>query len=482
MKINPQIFRAYDIRGLSEDDLSNQVVVGIGKAFGTWLVRNSPLKADPPQAEKLTVAVGRDNRYDSDRISSKFVEGLLSTGCFVTDLGLSITPLIHFATIKYSVEAGVMVTASHNPKEFNGFRFDLKGAAPFYGDQLQAVKKILETDNFETGIGRVTYKENAFEDYKAVIRSKIKINRPLKVVIDCGNGASSKFAVNLFESLGFNVVDIFCNLDGDFPYHQPDPEERINLENLRQKVVESGADLGFAFDTDADRYGVSDEKGNTYENDKMMILLARDVLKNHPKSEILCDIKSSYVLLDEIKKAGGEPLMIKTGHPYFRIYLSNHDNVFLAGELSSHTFIKDGYYGFDDGLYSAVRVAQIVSASARSLSTHFVGIAHTAHTEEIKVDCPDDLKNKVVEGVGRNLLKAGYRVSDVDGFRINISPTAWLLIRSSNTSPYISLRFEAENRVKLLELITLLHRYLGEFLPIKLENFVESTLSKAHNV
>lgn len=475
MQIDPTIFRAYDVRGIVGKSIDENVAHFIGQGFAAWL--NVNLKVKKPQ-----VIVGRDNRYGSDKLSAKLIEGLLASGCQVTDIGLAVTPLVHFATINYSTNAGVMVTASHNPKEFNGFRFDLADAEPFYGSQIQDLKEIIQKEQFVTGIGQIVYKEDTFKDYLKDIESRISLKKTLKVVVDCGNGASSKFAVEFFSALGLNVEGLFCNLDGDFPYHRPDPEERVNLENLRQKVVDEKADVGFAFDTDADRFGVSDEKGKTYENDKIMILFARQILKNHPGSKVLCDIKSSYVLINEITKLGGEALMIKTGHPYFRSYLKDHDDVFLGGELSSHTFIKDNYYGYDDGLYAAARLVQILSESNLALSEMLADVPHTAHTEEIKIDCDDSEKLNIVNSLGNTLFKDGYSVSDVDGYRVNISPTAWFLIRASNTSPYISLRFEAENKVKLLELVALAKEKLSPYNELDLSALGDSLLAKAHNI
>lgn len=475
MQIDPAIFRAYDIRGLVGKNIDENVAHLIGQGFAAWLNRN--LKVKKPQ-----IIVGRDNRYGSDKLSAKLIEGLLASGCQVTDIGLAVTPLVHFATINYSTSAGIMVTASHNPKDFNGFRFDLAGAEPFYGVQIQELREIVQKEEFVTGIGEIIYKEDTFKDYLKDLRGRISIKKPLKIVVDCGNGASSKFAVELFTDLGLKVEGLFCNLDGDFPYHSPDPEERVNLENLRQKVMAEKSDLGFAFDTDADRFGVADEKGNTYENDKIMILFAREILKNHPGSKVLCDIKSSYVLINEIIKLGGEALMIKTGHPYFRSYLKDHKDVFLGGELSSHTFIKDNYYGFDDGLYAAARLCQILSQSEMSLSQMLADIPHTAHTEEIKIICPDDEKLNIVNSLGNGLFKLGYSVSDVDGYRVNVSPTSWFLVRASNTSPYISLRFEAENREKLLSLVSLVKEKLSVYNGLDLSVLGEPLLAKAHNI
>ena len=477
MTINPAIFRAYDIRGVFPKDIDGKVAELIGKAFGTWLVRNRS-KRD----QNLSVVVGRDNRFSSDELTAKLVEGLLSTGCDVIDIGLAITPLVHFATIKYDVIAGVMVTASHNPKEFNGFRFDLKNAEPFYGQQIQSLVQVIKEDDYEKGIGKISYKEDVFKDYSKDLTGRIKIDKPFKIVVDCGNGAASKFATDLFLGLGIEVVGLFCNLDGDFPYHQPDPEERINLQTLRLKVVEEKADLGVGFDTDADRFGLVDEKGTPYENDKILILLARDVLKNRPGSKIIFDVKSSYVLEQEIRKLGGTPLYMRTGHPFFRKYMENNKDVFLGGELSSHTFIRDDYYGYDDGIYAAARVAQIISNSGNKMSEHFFGIPHTAHTEEIKISCSDEKKLDIVRAIGLRFFNEGYQIGDIDGYRINLDTNSWFLIRASNTSPYISLRFEAENKEGLLSAVSLVKERLSQFPELDLIGLGPKLSEKSHNI
>ncbi|MCL5004312.1 MAG: phosphomannomutase/phosphoglucomutase [Patescibacteria group bacterium] len=479
MQVDANIFRAYDIRGVVGQNLDGHVAEAFGQSLGTWLRRNIHGKS---QDYKPSVAIGRDNRFSSDELTAKAVEGLLAAGCEVTDIGLAVTPLVHFATINYSFDAGIIVTASHNPKNFNGFRVDLKNAEPFYNHQIQELKEIIENEDFEHGIGHVSYKEDVFNDYCREVRSRIKIERPLKVVLDCANGASSKFAESLFKFVGLSPLTLFCNLDGDFPYHQPDPEERINLQTLRLLVMEQKADLGFGFDTDADRYGVVDEKGTPYENDKMMIVLAREILAKHPASPILYDIKSSYVLPNEIKKAGGVPLIMKTGHPYYRAYMRDHPDIFLGGELSSHTFIKDDYYGYDDGLFAALRICQAVSRSNIPLSRHFADIPHTAHTEEIKIVCADEEKLSIVNEVGREFFDANYSVSDVDGYRVDVSQNSWFLIRASNTSPYLSLRFEAENKEELLKLVETVKVKLSRYKDLDLIGLGPKLGEKTHNV
>lgn len=418
--------------------------MAVGRAFGSVLRRR-----DRPQPK---VVVGRDNRFSSDELSVKLIDGLLSTGCWVTDIGLAVTPFVHFATVTEDFDAGVIVTASHNPKEFNGFRFEFRGCTPFYNDDVQSLYRTIEKEDYLTGIGRVEYREDLFTRYLDFLKKGIRIRRHLKIVLDCANASASKFAPRLFAALGCEVVSLFCSLDGDYPYHPPDPEERVNLQTLRLKVLETKADLGFGFDADADRFGVVDEKGTPYENDKILVVLARDILRRHPGAKVAFDVKSSYILPDAVKKAGGVPLMIRTGHPYFRQRMIEDPGLILAGEVSSHTFIKDGYFGYDDGFYAALRVVQIVAQARQPLSAYFADVPHTAHTEEIKLPCPDSEKFQIVETIGAALAK-DYSAVVLDGYRISVTRTSWFLIRASNTGPYLSVRFEADTESSLHRLI-----------------------------
>ena len=449
--MNPTIFRAYDIRGIYEKDFGNEDAKLLGQGFGTYARANFGKK----------IVIGHDNRFSSVPLNDNFVSGLLSCGCEVTDIGLSLTPIIHYSVIEFGFDAGVIVTASHNPKEFNGFRFDGPKAQSIYNDKIQKIKEIAESKNFKNGIGVIHYTD-MFPRYLKNITDRIHLARPLKVVIDCGNGTSSRFAPEVFEKLGCLVSPLQCNLDGDFPYGTPDPEEKLKLEDGAKLVIKEKADLGLGFDTDSDRFGVIDENGEIYENDKILILLAREILKKHPGSKVIYDVKSSYVLETEIKKMGGIPQMMQTGHPYFKIAMENNPAILLGGELSGHTFIKDNYYGFDDGIFATARILEILSNVNHPFSQFFVNIPKTSHTEELRAPCPDDKKFEIVENLKKD-FRSNWATIELDGVRVVFSETSWALIRASNTSPYLSLRFEAETESKLNEIIDIVESRLQKY-------------------
>ena len=424
----------------------------MGQAFGTYLQKQ--------QLGRKKVILGHDNRFTSDEINAYFTEGLLSTGCDLLDLGLSLTPLVHYAVIKTKADAGVIITGSHNPKEFNGFRFDLKNANPLYGKELLKLKQIAESGEFVRGEAEVAYDDGEiFETYLADIKSRIHLEKPLRLAIDCGNGTASAFAVRLFKQFPCEIFPLYCNLHGDYPYHQPDPGAKINMQGLKEIILKEKLDLGLGFDTDGDRFGVIDEKGNIYENDKTLIVLARDVLKNHPGSKVLFDVKSSYVLANEIKKMGGQPFITRTGHSFFHVAIMENKDIFLGGEVSGHTYIKDNYYGFDDGLYAGARILEILSKADHPYSQFFADVPKTAHTEELKAPCPDDQKFQIVEEIKQKIREEiinshkDWQLIEIDGVRIRFSPTEWALIRASNTTPNLSLRFEAESKDKLKEIV-----------------------------
>lgn len=456
--MSPHIFRAYDIRGLVKY-FPHETAEKIGKAFGTYIIRR--LKKEGIKRSNPKIVVGRDNRFSSDELKAFFIEGLLSSGCQVTDIGLTITPLMHFSVIKKNFDGGVIVTASHNDKRYNGFRFDYKNGLPIYNEAIQKIREIAENGDFIRGIGDVDYAD-FFDDYLEDIKKRITIKKPLRVVIDCGNGATARFSPILFESVGFKVSKLFCNLDGSFPYHDPDPEESLNLTFLSKVVVETNADVGVSFDTDGDRFGVLDETGRKYENDQILVLLAKDILKRNPGAKVIFDIKSSMILPAQIKKYGGRPILFRTGHPYYRVEMEKDPQILLGGEVSSHTFIKDNYYGFDDGLFAALRTLQIISHEGKPLSKLFSDLPKTFHTEELKLPCPDDKKFALVEKI-KTYFSKYYKTVEIDGVRIIFSKDSWGLIRASNTEPAISVRFEAKKQADIEKSIKLVLKRLKKY-------------------
>lgn len=449
--MDPKIFRAYDIRGIVGVDFDPRDAEQIGRGFGTYVQRRFDGKK---------VVVGHDNRFSSSQLNDYFIQGLLSTGCDVTDIGLAITPLVHFAVMRHQYDAGCIITASHNPKEFNGFRFDGPDCLPIFNSDLQDIRKLIEKEDFIEGDGAISYRE-IFGEYASDIANRINIQRNLRVVIDCGNGAASEFAPRLYEALGIEVIPQHCVLHGDFPHHIADPEQHINMVDSIMRVEQEQADLAIGFDTDGDRYGVIDETGRMYSNDLLLIPLAKDILRRFPGSKILFDVKSSYVLGDEIKKAGGVPIMVRTGHAYFRNAMREDPSILLGGEVSSHTFIRDNYYGYDDGLFAGLRILELLSQSDQPFSTLFTDIPKTYTTEEIRLPTPDDQKFVVVNAVKQS-LEGSWEVATIDGVRVTFSDQSWALVRASNTGPHITVRFEADSENKLKETIDIVKARLQQ--------------------
>jgi len=442
-QVNPLIFRAYDIRGIAiatkqfpNVDLTPETVKLIGKGTGTYLQKISG----------KNIIVGRDNRLHSPDLQAAFIEGLRETGCNVTNIGISPSPFIYYATCKYGFDGGVNITASHNPKEYNGIKIVQKNAHSVCGDELQEVLKIIESGEFAQGEG--SYEEKSiFEDIKTDIGGMVKIEKPLKVVIDAGNGTAGKFAPELFRSLGVEVVELYCELDGNFPNHEANPEEYENMVDLIAKVKSENADLGIGFDGDSDRVGVVDEKGHHYSADYLLMLLARDLLTRHPGAKIVFDVKVTQTLIDDIKKHGGQPVMSKTGHSFIETKIKEI-GALLAGEVSGHMFFAENYYGFDDAFLAAAKLLEVLAKSGKKFSELFDDVPKTYSTSEIKAHCPDNLKFGIVDKLVEHFTSQ-YDCITIDGVRVNFTPTAWGAVRCSNTSPNLTLRFEAESQDEL---------------------------------
>lgn len=449
--INSLIFRAYDIRGIATAsdtypvaDLTPESVNLIGRATGTYMKRTDGTK---------NMMVGRDNRLHSPQLQKAFIDGVLSTGIDVVDVGLSTSPLLYYAVCKYNMDSGVNITASHNPKEYNGVKIVRKNAHSVCGEELQSIVKLIQEEDFETGSGKLTTKEDNFKDYVEDIRGRIKLERPLKVVVDAGNGTAGMFAPELLRALGCEVIELYCELDGNYPNHEANPEEARNMVDLGELVRKNKADLGLGFDGDGDRVGVVDENGKHYSADYLLLLLARDLLKSKPGSQIVFDVKVSKILIDEITNLGGIPVMSKTGHSFIESRM--HElNAPLGGEISGHMFFGQDYYdyyGFDDAFFAACKLLQILSASDKKFSQQFEDLPTMFTTPEFKAHCPDDKKFAIVQALSDHFTRT-HRCITIDGVRVNFDESAWGAVRSSNTSPNLTLRFEAQTQEKLDEI------------------------------
>ena len=434
-ELNPYIFRAYDVRGKVGRDIVPEVFEPIGRAYGT-LVRRRGGRA---------VALGMDNRLTSPPLKDAFGAGVLAAGVDVVDLGINHTPLMYFAVAHWGLDGGATVTGSHNPVSDNGVKMVHGGAAPLTEEEIQGLLADIQAGAFATGQGRRTARDPR-EDYFAAILERVRLARPLTVVVDAGNGIAGSFAPELLRRLGCTVTELFCESDGSFPNHLPDPEMEENVRDLVDKVKETRADVGIAYDGDADRVGVIDERGGRHEADLILALLARDLLTRHPGAPVVFDVKSSQVLVDDIKKHGGTPVMWKTGHSHLKRKM-REDGILLGGEVSGHMFFGENWYGVDDGILASVKLLELVARGPAPVSAHFATLPHLVATPELKAPCPDDKKFALVDELAAK-FRARYQTMEIDGVRI-LFPDGWGLVRASNTNPYLTLRFEATSRPAL---------------------------------
>lgn len=435
--IDPGIFREYDIRGIAGEALNEQVVETIGKAYGT-LVKNKGVKK---------ISVGRDCRETSPSYSEALIKGINSTGIDVVDIGLVTTPIVYFSLFNTNVDGGIMVTASHNPGEYNGLKLCI-GKDSLYGDGIQELRKLAESGNFVSGNGNVE-KTDLIEAYFKYLKENINIKPGLKVVVDGGNGTGGLTAPEILKRFGCEIIELYTELDGTFPNHHPDPTVEENLVELIKTVKENNYDVGLAFDGDADRIGVVDENGEIIWGDMLVLIYALDVLKRNEGATVVGDVKCSSNLFNGIKKAGGNPIMWKTGHSLIKSKIKE-ENAALAGEMSGHIFFNDKFFGYDDAVYAGLRLLEILSETGKKVSELLSDIPQTFSTPEIRVDCPDEIKFKVTEIV-KNKLSKGNEVVDIDGVRVEY-PDGWGLLRASNTQPALVLRFEAQSEKRLNEI------------------------------
>ena len=443
MQVPTHAFREYDIRGIVGQELTESMAEGLGRAIGTTVV----------QGGGKTVVVGADCRESGVMLTRGMVRGLASTGCRAIEIGTVPTPLGYWAIQHLRADGGVQITGSHNPPEYNGFKLTLLGRS-LHGADIQALRELMETEKFVVGKGSHK-KQPLLDAYIDELSHTLRpAKRKLKVVVDAGNGTGGIAAVPLYKKLGYEVIELFCEMDGTFPNHHPDPTVEENIVDLKRAVREHKADIGLAFDGDADRVGVIDDKGEVIWGDKLMILLSRAVLKEKPGATIIGEVKCSKTLYDDIAAHGGRAVMWKTGHSLIKAKMKE-EKAELAGEMSGHIFFKHRYYGFDDGVYAGGRLLELVSEQDKKVHELLAGVPKTVATPEIRFDCPDEIKFKVVAQAVEHFQRAsatgGYRVIDIDGARVEWAD-GWGLVRCSNTQPVLVLRFEAQSQKRLDEI------------------------------
>ena len=447
--MNPAIFREYDIRGLAEKDFDREFAHLLGKVHGSAVAARGGKR----------VTVGRDCRATSDAYADAVIAGLVSSGLHVYDIGVCPTPLLYFSLFHLDVDGGIQITASHNPSEYNGFKICL-GKDTLYGEQIQDIRSKMERREFREQPGGTVERYDIVGPYHRHLSADVpKLARPLKVVVDAGSGVGGPVGPPIFRRLGCTVWEIACEPDAGFPFHHPDPTVPENLDMLIEKVREENADVGIAYDGDADRIGAVDEQGNILWGDELLVLFARDVLQRNPGAIIISEVKCSQRLYDDIAKNGGQPIMWKAGHSLLKAKMKE-TRALLAGEMSGHMFFKERYFGYDDAVYASLRLLEILAASGKPLSSLLADLPPSVSTPELRVDCPDDRKF-IIAQKATEYFRKHYDVIDVDGVRVKF-PDGWGLIRASNTQPALVLRFEAQSAAKLNEYRKLVEDKLRE--------------------
>ena len=443
MKLSPSIFKAYDIRGIIDQTLDASVAKSIGQAFGSQM----------RELGETVIVIGRDGRLSGPNLIEALAEGLLSTGIDVIDLGMVATPMVYFGA-NQTIEgrkpvSGIMITGSHNPPNYNGFKMVLGGAA-IYGDQIQAIRQRIEAQQFiqvpPAEIGKRSYFD-IFPLYLERIVSDVKLARPMKIAVDCGNGVGGAFAATLFRALGCEVEELFCEVDGHFPNHHPDPAHIENLQDLIKNLATTNNELGLAFDGDADRLGVVTKDGQVIFPDRQMMLFAKDVLSRNPGKQIIYDVKCTRNLATWVKQHGGEPLMWKTGHSLVKAKLKE-TGAPLAGEMSGHIFFKDRWFGFDDGLYTGARLLEILSKEKDPNQT-LNNLPNAICTPELQLECAEGEPFTILEKIKANAkFPTSQSINTIDGVRVEYAD-GFGLARPSNTTPIVVMRFEADSETAI---------------------------------
>ena len=456
LNLNENIFRAYDIRGIAYTDLSKDVVINIGRAIARKVKKNN----------QNQLIIGRDGRNSSPDMASFLKSGISQEGCNIIDLGIVPTPALYFATYKLESNCAIMITGSHNPSNYNGFKIVINNKA-LSAEEIQEIKYSI-LDEYRTPVKLQNIEENQIQildQYLKSIVNNIHLKKPLNIVIDCGNGAASVIAKEVFEKLGCNVKPLFCELDGNFPNHHPDPSKEENMKDLVSEVKRTSADLGLAFDGDADRLGVVSSSGEIISADRLMILFSQDVLRVSKGGNIVFDVKCSKLLPQAIREKGGNPVISKTGHSFIKKKIQEV-NALLGGEMSGHIFFNDRWPGFDDGIYAGARLLEIISQfNEDPLQT----IPKLFATPEINIEVTDSNKFQIVEKFKSNFKIKKTEIITIDGIRVEFK-NGWGLLRASNTSAILVLRFEADSKNALNEISDIFKKELGK-IDKKLMNF-----------
>lgn len=465
MTVNPLIFRAYDIRGIADPiddkpaDLTEESVYLIGRGVGTYLKE---------KFLTFTMAVGRDNRLTGEALQQAYIKGILESGINVTNIGIAVSPMVYWASCAMDFDSATNITASHNPKEYNGIKVVAKNAHSICGDELQEVLKIIQKQEFyEAEVPGALTEEDLWPKYKAALLSKVTLDRPLKVVVDAGNAAAGTIAPDLLRSFGCEVVELYCEMDGNFPNHEANPEELENMLDLIEKVKEEKADLGIGFDGDGDRIGIVDEKGHMYSSDYMLLLLVHDLLTRISNPKIIFDVKVSQAIINDMEQRGAIPIMSKTGHSFIEAKMKEEEAP-LGGEVSGHLFFGENYYGFDDAPLAALKIIEIVSHASMPLSEMFHDLPTVYTTPEFKARTPDDKKFEIVEALVEHFT-SNYDCITIDGVRVKFDEHSWGAIRASNTSPNLTLRFEANTPERLKEIQEIMITELKKYPEVSLD-------------
>jgi phosphomannomutase/phosphoglucomutase len=444
--MNPLIFREYDIRGVAERDMDSTLVRDIGRAFGTFLSRQRRGDEAAARGARRRIALGRDCRLSSDRLHAALLSGLLETGIDVVDQGVGPTPLLYFGVFHQDLDGGVQITGSHNPPQENGFKL-MCGKQTLAGDEIRRLREMIVNRDFDLPKGGHVEAYDPAPAYCGYIRGNVRLARTdLRFAVDAGNGAGGPLALAAMRAVGLSPQPMYCEMDGRFPNHHPDPSETKNVAELVDRVQAQRLELGLAYDGDADRLGVIDERGQIIWGDKLMILFSREILRRHPRAVILGEVKCSQTLYDDIARHGGRPIVWKTGHSLIKKKMKE-EHALLAGEMSGHLFFADRYFGYDDAIYASLRILEIVAQAQQPLSQLLADVPTTHATPEIRVDCADDVKFDVVSRV-LDRFRGSHEVLDVDGARIRFDG-GWGLVRASNTQPALVLRFEADSPMRL---------------------------------